>query len=78
VGAVLIGQRVILLNISSLALSFGYRFKLHDKLKISLTSKYSVAPGDYHLGDSQHAEGRSPNKERSGLVRDVSRGPSDS
>jgi hypothetical protein len=40
---------VILLNISSLALSFGYRFKLHDKLKISLTSKYSVAPGEIAL-----------------------------
>ena len=34
-----------LLNISSLVLFVGHLFELHNKLKISSTGKYSVAPG---------------------------------
>ena len=44
-GTVLIGQFMALLNISSLTLLKWYQFKLHDKPKISSTSKYSVVPG---------------------------------
>ena len=35
-----------LLNISPLVLFVGYLFELDNKLKISSTGKYSVAPGD--------------------------------
>ena len=35
-----------LLNISSLVLFVGHLFELHNKLKISSTGKYSVAPGE--------------------------------
>ena len=45
-GTVFVGKRKTLLNISSFALFFGYRFKFHNKLKISSASKHSIGPVD--------------------------------
>lgn len=46
---VFIGQRMALLNIPSLILSFRYRFKPRDQLESSLTSKYTIAPDAYSI-----------------------------
>jgi hypothetical protein len=68
-GVVLISQRMTILTIFSVALSPAYRFELHDKLKISLTRKYSVASGASSLDQGyQRAECLDAREEEEGVL----------
>ena len=68
-GVVPIGERMVLLNVFLLVLSFVYRFKPRDLLKISSTSKYSVAPGGTNMANPLLSGGRGRGK--GPIVREI-------